>query len=121
MNKELKEFLKVKKEFEAKARKWLKNKKVPLEERWDFFIESELGDHESSIVEFKNLDNDVITGDNYNRYETIEISDLIDIVEDAKRNDPEDEYYDETMAKTNLDKLKEEILSRFIKSFQFDW
>lgn len=93
--------------LEIKVKELIKDKTIPLEDRFHIFIISDCGEEKPWIENFDSINED----DYYwyeNRYRTVEISEFIDCVEDREN--------DET-----IDKFKQEVLDKFIKSFVIDW
>jgi len=87
---------------------FVKNKEYPLEDRWEIFIESGLGNEESFMVYFKSYDIEEYLC-RHDKYETIYIQNIIDDSIDRKES------------LETINNLKEEILQMFIKSFEYDW
>jgi len=106
LKEELTTFNKQKQDLTQKIKSFCQNKEYPLNDRWNLFIKSDLGEHQSYYMDLKSVDLDKFY-DNYDRYQEFNTSDVIFWLE-------ENEY-------TNLDQAKEEILKSFIKSFQYDW
>jgi hypothetical protein len=112
INKHLAERAKLKKEL----KEWVKNKDIPLETRWDIFIMSELGDHKIYIERFNcNIGNDYIENLE-SRYTTEYVESILDWVEEQVTDDETPVYTEE-----DIIKFKENVLEKFIYSFEFDW
>jgi hypothetical protein len=107
------------KELEKTLKLYVINKEIPLQERWDVFVESELGKAHPWIQHFKSIKivEDWMYSD-FNKYETYQTKDLVERLQENIGNDmgPLDEVTQEL-----VDAFKEEILEKFLKSFQFDW
>lgn len=99
---------------------FVKNKNFPLEDRWKLFIESGLGEHKTWYQDFESYDiNDFLA--ERERYKHIDVENIIDHINDRKLDYEDDDennvdYYDELIYN-----LKEEILQKFIKSFEYGW
>ena len=73
LQKRLELFNKAKENIKSDLKKFVADKSYPLNERWNLFIESDLGDDDTSIPSFKSFD---IYQDYYrdlNRYELISV------------------------------------------------
>jgi hypothetical protein len=102
-------------------REFVKDKSIPLCTRWAIFVYSELGDHESYIVHWGNIDDDWLTPDGpyyVSKYETIETEDIVEWLQndfmDFKPISPEEHL-------ELVNAFKEEVLEKFIKSYEYDW
>ena len=107
MKEKIEQLAKQKQELTVELREWVKDKSIPLDERWDVFFASGLGSHIGSIEEFVNLNSDDYC-DNMQRHEIVHLGDVSDWVGSLTS----DEAYDE---------FREDVLSKFIKSFEWDW
>lgn len=100
--------------IKIEVKEYCQDTSKPLEDRWNLFINSGLGDHSNYIEEF---DSEIIKWfldtDCYQRHETIYVKRIIEIYCD--NNDIED------INDLDVIKLKENILKQFIKSFDLDW
>lgn len=122
MEAELLKFLKHKEETKEALKSYVVNKKIPLEFRWNLFNKSKLGDTRGYYEDFKNLDDGVYAELEYNRYNYVHLNGLVELLE--KRLS-----YEKYLRKSNdkqtkeevIIELKEEILSKFLKAFIFDW
>ncbi len=110
MKEKIQQLKDLKQELTLELKEWVKDKTIPLDERWDLFFQSDLGDHRTWIEDFKNLDSDNIAKNrDVNRHETI----YLDTIEEWYIKSIEDsEKYDE---------FREDVLSKFIQSFEWDW
>ncbi len=109
--------------FEA----YIKNQDYPLDERWSAFCQANdtLKNHMSYVQRFNSL-GDTNHGDraigydcwlrHVERYELVDIKDIIESAEcyNEERDDPD-------MRVVDVDALKEEILSRNLGSYEYDW
>lgn len=95
-----------KEELTKKVKEYCQNKEFPLDKRWDLFINSNLGEHDSSYIDLKsyNMDDFLAYRD---RHEYIEVDWIIEFISD----NPDD----------FIDSVKEELLQTFIKSFTYYW
>lgn len=113
MHEELKRFKSLKKELTEYCSTYLKNKNLPLEDRWKLFVENKnLFPIHSWILHFKDLDKNHIEyydDFGYERYRTIEFDELVNCIEEG------------TYDNVNLNNLKEEMLLSGVSGFIFDW
>lgn len=125
-------FNKQKKELTRKVKLFCQNKEYPLDDRWNLFINSDLGNHKNYIQDFAIIDLEYLR--DFNKYELVKSDDLIDMYFDYLSDDlydnlnmtcnyGTDEYqsFIETHVNPKVDAFKEEILKLFIKSFTYDW
>jgi hypothetical protein len=107
----------------------LADKDLPLEERWELFVNSPdmLKNHRSDIVHFKCIDKggyfDWQQGTfNYERYETVNLVDVIHRLEHSGdyflKKKPGKEFLADPKF---IEEFKEEILSMNLASFVYDW
>ena len=139
--KELKLFEdKIIKEF----REWLKDKLIPVNERWKVFIESGKGNEETFIVHFKSLSPVKHWGrnpiedylhENLERYYSIAAEDIVEMMEEEfdgkygflgksflfKQSYNDNDIIEYTTSEQDIINFKEECLEKFIKSFKMDW
>ena len=110
MKEKIEQLDKLKQQLTSELREWVKDKSIPLDERWDVFFASGLGVHSGSLENFVNLtDDDLANVRDFNRYEIV---DLDYVREYGSITLESDEAYDE---------FREDVLSKFIKSFEWDW
>lgn len=113
MKEEIELFLQNKDELTEKLKIWVKDKSIPLDERWDLFIKSDLGEHSRYVERFNCKLGDHFVENLENKYETNNVSEILDFA----NYDPEDDSYSEE----DIIEFKENVLDKFIKSFEFDW
>lgn len=100
---------------------------IPLDERWQFFVDAKLGSHDRWIVHFKSLNEDK----NYNtdleelifpehRGAVVSTVDSATLLTEVC-NTPGNFTYNGLVTPETVRAFKEEVLSLFIKSFEFDW
>lgn len=116
---------------------------IDLNERWNAFISSGLGKHDKWIQHFESLKpkfnnsqqsvDDYLIGDSYDRHQTITVDDLYmrlgytldDHNGKAKytawTENARYEKLETVLDQTDLDNFREECLSRFLYSFDYDW
>jgi len=109
----------------------IKDKSIPLGERWELFKKAptELKNNGSWIESFKALNEacggEVSWYDDFckERHETVHLVDLVSDVEWCIENDQVDRGYCKAFFDKPelLDKFKEEILEKNIESFEYDW
>ena len=98
---------------------WCKDKTIPLDERWDIFMKSGFGKHHTYYWDFKTFDQNAFhDGEHVRRYETC---DPVRVIDEFGKGERLEDFIDQD----NYDKLvidfKEEVLEKFIKSWNFDW
>ena len=109
---ELTLFNKQKEELTQKVKSFCQNKEYPLNERWNLFIDSDLGIHSRYYKEFKGINSDLYYDDFYiANYETVKVKYLLNRGIEIKLLDSDDK----------INTFKEDVLSQFIKSFENDW
>lgn len=106
MRKEIENFLVERKILKEQLRIWVKDKTIPLEERWEVFFLSELGDARNYYKDFKHFQSREYC--EY-KHETIDMQYVLDWLEE-KPLTPEE-----------IIEFKEDVLEQFIKSFEYDW
>ncbi len=110
MKEKIEQLGKLKVEITSELKEWVKDKSIPLDERWDTFFKSGLGRHISSIETFVNLTgNDICSVFQPSRHETIHLG---DIAEYGISSIESEEAYNE---------FREDVLNKFVKSFEWDW
>ena len=105
LQKRIELFNKAKESIKSDLKKFVVDKSYPLNERWDLFIESDLGDDDKYMPYTNFFDITHKYQSNFKKYE-------LAFVEGISKNL-------DTEEKENS--FKEEILQMFIKSFIFDW
>lgn len=110
MKERIEQLAKLKVEITSDLREWVKDKSIPLDERWDVFFASGLGIHSGNIEKFINLnDDDLVSRMDYNRHEIVKLGDIREYGIDSLESD--EDYND----------FREDVLEKFIKSFEWDW
>ena len=102
---------------------WVVDKSIPLDERWDVFIKSGLGSTDRWSLNLDSLPTDAVMYEGIihcDRYQTREVRDLPEELEDAIENWDHD-YGHKEAKDIDLVAVKEEILKEFIYSFTYDW
>ena len=96
--------------LKSELRDWVKDKSITLDERWSVFFKSELGDHSSGIEDFINLDSDDIASVmDHHRHEIVYLEDISEYGIESIKN--ENDY----------NEFREDVLNKFIKSYEWDW
>jgi hypothetical protein len=100
------------------------DKTLSLDDRWELFASSNLGEHSQWIEHFNNIDLE-----DFSRYGYINLIDIVDsrlddlgfydYEEISKECDFNLQQYSDELDKIN--KLREEILEKWIKSYTIDW
>jgi hypothetical protein len=111
MKEKIEKYLEDKDILTKEMKLWVVDKTVPLDERWNLFLESQLGDDKSYIERFDCKVGDNMVDDMENKYAKFDIKTSWDygVFDDY-------EYSEEEMIE-----YKENVLKSFIKSFQNDW
>lgn len=126
--KELKELIddlnQRKSDLENQVKSVCQDKTLSLDERWELFVVSDFGIHKNWYEDFEGIDNN-----DYNRYEFINLIDWVkfrlencgfyDLEECLKDSEFNIEQYEVELVKLN--KIREEILQKWIKSYVIDW
>lgn len=100
---------KARNQIKSDVRDYCQNKNNDLDERWELFIESGLGDCESYCMDFDcRIGKDVLDNAEQ-RGITICVDDALEFWDDEDYTEEEIEEY------------KENVLKSFIKEFIFDW
>ncbi len=110
---------------------YIKNKEIPLDERWEIFIlaPSEMKTHENYLTSFDSLPNDFVMYDgpiHADRGNTIETKDMIENIQESldeisSGDFYRDDYYKNKFLEVDMNAIKEEILSKNMGSFDYDW
>lgn len=100
--------------------KFIVDQSIPLDERWQAWVDApaDVKNHCSYVQYFQSLPEDFIMYDgpyHAERYGTIKMLNLVERIEEGIECE-EDEYMS-----INLNALKEEILSKNLASFDYDW
>jgi len=107
------EFLNLQNDLRVELKEYVKDKSIPLDERWELFTMCELGNNEPFYESFNSFNYEELFADLVlNRNEVIASEWIIDLLDT--------QIYGEYLY-TTLDDVKEEILEKFINSFKFDW
>lgn len=113
MKEKIEDALKVLKECKEEFKQWVKDQSVPLDERWNLFIQSKLGDHRHYYERFANFPSDGYYDDFFwDRHMTITVDNMYEAGLDR-------EGYLDTQDKA--DEFREDVLRQFIYSFNIDW
>jgi len=115
MEDKINEFRRLENEIKEEVKTFVQDKSKPLEERWHIFCLADMGEMKTWYEDFKALTKILGRAVSYyddfgiERYETFEVATFFErrVIQDAT-----EELQNE---------LKEEILDKFIYSFEFDW
>lgn len=118
MKNKIKELNLLKKTLTKELKIWVKDKSIPLDERWDVFHDSQLGEELSFYEEFEGVDSDGYY-DNYyiDKYQTVYTKNLFEMASEKRYNKQKAEL--DTIEKQNA--FKEDVLNKFVKSFEMNW
>ena len=112
LKEELTLFNKQKEELTQKVKSFCQNKEYSLDERWNLFIDSDFGEHSKYYEKFKGIDSDLYYDDFYiEKYENVKVNYLLDRGIEIKVLNSDDK----------INTFKEDVLSQFIKSFEYYW
>lgn len=112
LQKRIELFNKAKENIKSDLKNFVVDKSYPLNERWDLFIESDLGEHTNYYAEFEGINSDRYYDDFYiEKYETVQVKYLL-------KRGIEKQILDSDY-KINM--FKEDVLTQFIKSFEYSW
>lgn len=108
-------------EAKKKFKKYIKDKSVPLEERWEFFTIAPdfLKDHKGWVESFKILDDKGIEyydDFGYERYRRVDTEDLVATLFECL-----EEWKDRELTEGDIHEIMEEILLKNMGSFTHDW
>lgn len=110
MKEKIENFLKLKEELKKELKEYVKDKKIPLEERWELFVKSKLGNHSRYYYEFEGID-----WNRYTLYDDFYTDKYAQITVDAMLETARElEDFDEIA-------FKKDVLNKFIYSFENDW
>lgn len=118
MKEKIEQFLKEKEILTEELKEWVKDKSIPLEERWEVFVKSELGERISYYEQFEGVESDGYY-DNYyiEKYQTVTTGQLFEIASKPTYTNKEPELN----TQEQKDSFREDVLDKFIKSFENDW
>lgn len=105
MLQEIEDLIELNKKLAEKLKVWVVDKSIDINVRWDAFIKSDLGEHKSYYEDFVNFNTDDYC-DNIDKYQVIKLSDATNF---------------KCFSNEEYDEFREDVLSKFIKSFEFDW
>ena len=116
MKEKIKDFLETKKEIVNILKKFVVNKEISLDDRWNLFIESDLGEIDSFYMEPPGIDwNKKSLYDDFHadKYSTVLATDMLETI-----NDEAEEFnWNDNKQK----EFKEFFLKEFTKGFIHDW
>ena len=100
--------------------RFIVDQSLPLDERWQAWVDApaDVKNHSYRIEYFKTLHGDFIMYDgpyHADRYETVKMVNLVERIEEGIACEEED------YVGIDLNALKEEILSKNLVSFTYDW
>ena len=103
-------------EIEEEIIPYIQDKSLPLNERWDCFINNDLGGHDCYIQRFNGskIGIDFIEDGWKEKYMTLYVSDILE--HDEKGNNITEKYTQE-----EIDEFRENVLQKYIKSFELNW
>lgn len=103
---------------------YCQNKSIPLKDRWDIFIEADMGDHYSYINYYHQIVTDYIDRGWCQRHETIRIDNIEEWYAERFFVDFGEDFISEEFEiqlEKALQDFREATLDNFIKSFELDW
>jgi hypothetical protein len=103
----------------GRVKTFVQNKDIPLEDRWEVFIEARCGHEEPFIQHFKSINDDILNAYEYIMYferrEVLAMDDVWERMMDSK------EEILERHPDTDFDAFREEVLDKFLWSYVMDW
>ena len=111
----IRQFNKQKQELTEELRIYVKDKVIPLEDRWEAFKLSKLGNTDSWVMTFESLNvlysGEVSWYDDFyiDKYQTVNMVDLVE------------NLYESNFTEKQIDAVKGEVLNTFTLSFVNDW
>jgi len=123
MKDKIQQYLEQKEILKSELKQWVKDESIPLQERWDLFIASELGDDYSWYLKPTGIDwNRVSLFDDFylEKYSVCTVQDFIDTYQENvdDREDEEDNPYENCSVEI-LQRYF--MIDKFVKSFKNDW
>lgn len=103
------ELIAFKSELVKELKIYVVDKSISLDERWDLFIKADVGEELYDYENFVNFSSDDWC-DHFNRHQTIDLTQV------KKEN-----WYYKFESDEAYNEFREDVLSRFIKSFKNDW
>lgn len=103
------------------VKQYVQDTSIDLDERWEIFEKSDLGEHQSWIAHFDSLHDDICMYDglvHVDRHQIVTVFDIVERYNDDLRSDDIEDW-----EKFGFDPVafKEEALAKFIKSWEYDW
>lgn len=122
MRSKIEDFLELKEKLITELKEYVIDKNISLQERWEVFIMSELGEDYPFIIRFDSpYFNEFL--DNSYRHQTVELELMVEnLVDRLITKENVDDIED--LSKESLQKiydLQELILKNFLHSFKVDW
>lgn len=126
MKEKIEEFKNLEQVLIKELKEYVKDQTIPLESRWDLFISSNLGYNQGYYLELKSYNLERFYDRSWvERHSTVYPERVFDYIYDYELEDCEegDDDYAELKAEleVTINTIKEELLSLFIKSWEFDW
>lgn len=119
------------KELKSNFELYIVNLSIPLEERWQTFINApaEMKNHDHYGPSFKTLPNDFVMYEgpiHADRGETIKIKEMFETIEESLEDIKNDSYcgadwHLKCFKELDVNALKEEILTKNWGAFSYDW
>jgi hypothetical protein len=102
----------IKREFEV----YIADKSIPLDERWEVFMNApaDLRQHYCFLKYFKGVPDDFVSYDGYvpaARHETVSVDRILESLEEMV----------DDVAEIDIVAFKEDVLSKNLYSFEYDW
>ena len=115
MKDKIEQFLAYKASIEAEFKQFCEDTNIPLDERWDLFVKSDLGTINRYIASCAAVRNILERVGFTDKYSTITYSRVIGWIDD----DYDDN--DQPIKRGEINEIKEYALQTFEKGFTFDW
>ncbi len=126
MKERIEQYIKGREQLKAELKIWVLDESIPLDERWEVFLKSDLGKDDWGVcIPEEHYQS---AGYDWDKYQTFDVGgfyqQLIEHDSDGKydkklrKNIPHDEpFFDEQARK----EFKQFYLKCFVKSFKYDW
>jgi hypothetical protein len=109
-----------KQKLEAEVKSVCQDKSISLAERWELFTCSGFGENETYVQDFDTL-LEIFDANRFSwydifykdRYAEVHMQDIVENLEEGA--------YGYKVSRVQINKLKEEILEKFLRSFTNDW
>jgi hypothetical protein len=128
MKQQILDFFELRDKIEDVVKQYVKDKSIPLDDRWEIFEKSGFGKHNCYIQHLDSLHDDICMYDglvHVDRNQDVSVFDIIEAYKEAVESYDEDDD-DEDILKWKRygfdpDSFKEECMQKFVKGWKYDW